>query len=449
MKNPQDMAKKTMLTDLYQLTMNAAYFENNKDEKATFDLFIRKLPQDWGYYIANGIEDAVDYATNLKFEEKDLEYLAGQGFKQDFIEQLRNFKFEGEIYAVKEGTPIFPNEPVIRVTAKRTQAQFLETALLNIVNFQTMIATKANRVVNAANGDKVVDFGLRRAQEEDAAMTGARAAYIGGAVATSNVKAGMEYGIPISGTHAHSFVMSFPTELEAFRAYAKTFPNGGTLLIDTYDTIQGARNAAIIAKELEARGGKLGAVRLDSGDLVDLSVKVRQVLDEQGLQYVKIMASNDLNEYKIEELIKKGAKIDGYGVGTEMITAKPVAAIGGVYKLVEDNDGGKIKLAPGKQTLPGKKQIYRIFGEDGRMMEDIIALEGEAINGMPLLEQVIKNGHRVNERKHLAATRQYALENVRALPEYLKQVRVERQYTVKTSEGLQQLVNNLTAKYAV
>ncbi|MFH1182285.1 MAG: nicotinate phosphoribosyltransferase [Candidatus Woesearchaeota archaeon] len=449
MKAAAEMEKKTMLTDLYQLTMNAAYFDNNKDETATFDLFIRKLPLDWGYFIANGVEDAVDYATNIGFTEEDLDYLSREGlFKQEFLEQLRGFRFEGDIYAVKEGTPIFPNEPVLRVTAKRTQAQFLETALLNIINFQTMIATKANRVVNAAQGAKVVDFGLRRAQGEDAAMTGARAAYIGGAVATSNVKAGMEYGIPISGTHAHSFVMSFPTELEAFRAYVKTFPKNGTLLIDTYDTLQGARNAAIIAKELEANGGRLGAVRLDSGDLADLSIRVRKILDEQGLQYVKIMASNDLNEYKIEELIKQGAKIDGYGVGTEMITAKPVAAIPGVYKLVADAGGAKIKLSEGKQTLPGLKQVYRLTGLDGKFAGDTIAIEGEQAEGTPLLELVIRNGARVNARRPLAAIRQYALDNVAKLPDCLKDVRVKQQYNVAESTGLKHLVEQLTMKYS-
>lgn len=449
MKNAAKMQKKTMLTDLYQLTMNAAYFDNNKDEEATFDLFIRKLPQDWGYFIANGIEDAVDYATNIKFTGKDLDYLRGQGiFKQEFLEQLPNFKFEGDIYAVKEGTPIFPNEPVVRVTAKRTQAQFLETALLNIINFQTMIATKANRIVNTAKGAKVVDFGLRRAQEEDAAMTGTRATYIGGAVATSNVKAGMEYGIPISGTHAHSFVMSFPTEIEAFRAYAKTFPNNSTMLIDTYDTVQGARNAAIVAKELEEKGGRLGAVRLDSGDLVDLSIKVRQVLDEEGLPYVKILASNDLNEYKIDELIKQGARIDCYCVGTEMITAKPVAAIGGVYKLVADNDGAKIKLSEGKRTLPGLKQVYRLTGLDGKFAGDTISIEGEAAEGTPLLEQVVRNGKRVNARRSIAEIRQYALENVAMLPDYLKDVRVNQQYNVAESKGLQNIVGELTRRYS-
>jgi len=440
---------KTLLTDLYQLTMLASYHDNNKHEDmATFDLFIRKLPEDWGYYIANGIEDAIDYITNIHFTESDLEYLTKQEFfKPEFLEYLRNFKFEGEVYALREGTSVFPNQPVLRVTAKRSQAQLVESALLNMINFQTMIATKANRVVNAAKEAKVVDYGLRRAQEEDAGMKGARACYIGGAIGASNVKAGKEYGIKIFGTQAHSFVMSFPTELEAFRAYVKTFPNKATLLIDTYDTIQGAKNAVIVAKELEKQGDRLSAVRLDSGDLCDLSKKVRQILDEQGLHYINIVASNDLNEYKIEELIKDGAKINGYGVGTEMITAKPTAAIPGVYKLVEDNDGAKIKLSADKKTYPGKKQIYRVTGADGKYSHDVLGMEYENINGMPLLERAVKHGKRVLGRRSLEETRQYSLECISRLPDYLKETRVKQSYEVKISDGLKKIIDDLTEKY--
>jgi nicotinate phosphoribosyltransferase len=442
------MNNKTMLTDLYQLTMDAAYVDNQKDEIATFDLFIRKLPEDWGYYIANGIEEAVDYLTNLQFTDEDVEYLRKQGiFQEEFLEFLRTFRFEGDVYAVKEGTPIFANEPVLRVTAKRTQAQFLETTLLNIINFQTMIASKASRVVNAAGNAKVADFGLRRAQGEDAAMLGARAAYIAGAFATSNVKAGLEYGIPITGTHAHSFVMSFPNELDAFKAYVKTFPNNPTLLIDTYDTIQGAKNAVTVAKELEQQGKRLGAVRIDSGNLADLSKEVRKIFDKAALKYVRIVASNDLNEYKIENLRELGAPIDAYGVGTEMITAKPVAAIPGVYKLVEDDDGAKIKLSPGKKTLPGKKQIYRRVDEDGKYQKDIIAMEDEVMGGNPLLELAVKAGKRAREKPSLAQTREYCLAEVRKLPDWLKKARVAQQYQVEVAPKLNDVVERLSYRY--
>ncbi len=437
---------RTMLTDLYELTMGAAYLDNQKNEKATFDLFIRKLPEDWGFFIANGIEDAIDYATNLKFQDQDIEYLRQQKmFNEDYLNYLKDFKFTGEIYAVKEGTPIAPNTPVLRVTAPRIESQFLETMLLNTINFQTMISTKANRIVQAAGNASVVDFGLRRAQEQDAAMKGARAAYIAGAVATSNVKAGQEYGIPISGTQAHSFVMSFPTEIESFRSYVNTFPDNSTLLIDTYDTIQGARNAVIVAKELEAKGKKLGAVRLDSGDLAELSKQVRQIFDKENLQYVKIFASNDLNEYKISELIEKGARIDGYGVGTELITAKPISALPGVYKLIEDQDGAKIKLSSQKQTYPGKKQVYRTE-KNGICAGDVLALDNEKFIGKPLLEKVVMNGQRINPRKSLNEIRKYCLEQIAKMPEQSKALHAQP-YPLKISNELNNLVKETSSKY--
>lgn len=433
---------KTMLTDLYQLTMNAAYYDSNKDDVATFELFIRNYPKDWGYFIANGIEDAIDYATSIKFSKEDIDYLRNEGlFKEEYLNFLSSFRFEGDIYAVKEGIFVAANAPIMQVTAKRTQAQFLETTLLNIINFQTMIATKANRIVNAAQNAKVIEFGLRRAHEEDAAMKGARAAYISGAIGTSNVKAGMYYGIPIAGTHAHSFVMSFPSEIEAFRAYANAFPDNATLLIDTYNTVQGAKNAIIIGKELEQQNKKLNGVRIDSGELCELSKKVRDILDSNGLNYVKIIASNDLNEYKINELIANGAKIDAFGVGTELITSKPIAALPGVYKLVEDSDGGKIKLSSNKATYPGKKQVYRMDGYD------IISLADETINGQPLLEQIVKDGIRITKKKTINEIRVHCLENVAKLPDETKQICAEP-YKAIVSGRLKQLGDSLMKKYA-
>ncbi len=438
---------RTMLTDLYQLTMNAAYFEAGKNDIATFDLFIRRLPNDWGFFIVNGIEDAVDYATNLKFNPDDIVYLREQYiFDESYLKILKNFKFTGEIYAVREGTPIAANTPVLRVTAPRMEAQLLETILLNSVNFQTMIASKANRIVNIAGSAKVVDFGLRRAQDKDAAMKGARAAFIGGTVATSNVLAGKEYGIPISGTQAHSFVMSFPNELESFRAYTKTFPNNPTLLIDTYDSLQGARNAVIVGKELEARGKSLRAVRLDSGDLAELSIQVREILDQAGLEYVKIFASNDLNEYKIDDLVSRGARIDCYGVGTELITAKPIAAIPGVYKLVEDGDGAKIKLSAEKKSYPGKKQVYRIE-KDGRYTHDVLALEGEIISGTALLEKVVENGERIHESRDLNEIRAYCFEQVAKMPVNSRKL-IATPYEFTESLGLKLLRKTLSEKYS-
>lgn len=446
-----------LLTDLYQLTMMAAYAKNNmSDDEATFDMFIRKLPENWDYYVAAGIDDAIDEIVNLEFDESDIQYLREQNiFEENFLEQLTNFKFDGEVYAVQEGEVVFPNEPLLRITGKRSQVQLLETLVLNTVNYQTMIATKASRIVEAAKGKAVADFGLRRAQGEDAAVKGARAAYIGGCIGTSNVKAGKEYGIPIIGTHAHSFVMSFDEEIDAFRAYANTFPDNAVLLIDTYDTVEGAKKAAVVGQELAKTGHKLKGVRLDSGDLVELSKEVRTILDDAGLEDALIFASNDLNEYKIAEHQEQGARIDAYGVGTELITAKPVSAIPGVYKLVEDTGGAKIKLSPGKKSYPGKKQVWRIKGDnrggwDGTWDCDVLALESEekdfASYARPLLSRAVENSYRVRERPELATSREYSLRGRQEMDAYLKTV-VHGVYPLYESRGLQQQIEKLTKKH--
>jgi nicotinate phosphoribosyltransferase len=438
-----------LLTDLYQLTMNAAYLDNQKDDTATFELFIRKLPDKWNYFIANGIEEAIDYATHVRFTEDDIAYLRSKKlFSDTYLKTLEEFRFSGDIYAVKEGTPVFPNEPLLRITGKRTEVQFLETALLTIINYQTMQASKASRVVQAAGPAKVVDFGLRRAQGQDAGIKGARAAYIAGATGTSDVQAGLEYKIPIVGTHAHSFVMSFPTELDAFRAYAKTFPENATLLIDTYDTLQGARNAATVAKELRRHGHALGAVRLDSGDLATLAKDVRNILNDEGLHEVRIIASNDLNEEKITALRKADAPIDAYGVGTEMITAKPVAAISGVYKLVEDGQGGKMKLSADKISFPGKHQVHRVASQDGTYSYDVVALEGERVmDGTPLLELAASGGKRVRPEPALDAIRAYSLKEVERLRSTLKGTESHQHYFVSPSNGLVKLMDEITAQH--
>jgi nicotinate phosphoribosyltransferase len=308
-----------------------------------------------------------------------------------------------------------------------------------------MIASKANRIVNAARGAPVIEFGLRRAQGEDAALLGARASYIAGFSGTSNVKAGIEFDIPLSGTHAHSFVMSFKDELSAFRAYAKTFPNNPTLLIDTYDVEQGARNAAIVAHELQEKGFKLKAVRIDSDPLAENSDLVRKILDEENLQYVGIFATNDLNEYKINSL--QGHHVSGYGVGTENITCKPVSAISGVYKLVEDEDGAKIKLSKCKKTYPGKKQVYRIFDADGLFDHDILALESETIEGAPLLEKVVENGIRVSPRRSVHEIRDYALHQVSLLPEEKRSIDSQSKYETIPSAGLVALTESLSKQF--
>jgi nicotinate phosphoribosyltransferase len=403
---------KTLLTDLYQITMNAAYFDNQRgDETATFDMFIRNLPKDRGYFLAAGLEDVIGYVKDLSFEVEDIQYLREQGlFKEEFLEYLKDFKFTGDIYAVLEGTVVFPNEPILRITAPRMEAQFIESFVLNVVNYQTMIATKASRVVEAAKGKAVIDFGL------------------------------------------HSFIMSFDQEIDAFRAYVETFPDNATLLIDTYDVMQGAKNAAEVAKELEDQGHKLFAVRLDSGDLAGDSIKIRKYFDSIDLDYLKIVASNDLNEYKIEDMIARGAQIDVYGVGTEMITSKDCPAVSGVYKISESEENGrleaKIKLSEGKKTLPGRKQVYRVSDEQGNYVKDIIALEGEEIQGDTLLVPVVKNGEVVYDLLKLQDIQQRAREQLARLPSQCKRIRGPDGYKIELSKGLTETIDVLTEKYS-
>ena len=380
----------TMLTDFYQLTMMNGYMKNNKsDEIMIFDMFYRKNPNDGGYAIVCGINEVVDYIENLKFTDDDIKYLKSlEIFDDEFINYLKDFKFSGEIYAVEEGTIVFPNEPIIRVKAKSMEAQFIETAILCIVNFQTLIATKASRICYSAMGDGVMEFGLRRAQGPDAALYGAKAAMIGGCMGTSNVLAAQMFDVPVLGTHAHSWIQSFGSEIEAFRAYAKAYPTKTILLLDTYDTLNsGIVNAITVFNELRENGYEPLGVRLDSGDLEFLSKEVRQRLDNAGFENVKITASNDLDENTITSLKNQGAKIDIWGVGTKMITSFDWAALGGVYKLSAVIKDGKmipkIKISedPYKINNPGYKNIYRIYGkDDNKAKVDLIVLEDEVIN---------------------------------------------------------------------
>jgi nicotinate phosphoribosyltransferase len=342
-----------------------------------------------------GLEQVLSYLESIKFNKKQISYLRNQGFADGFLAYLATFKFTGDVYAVPEGTVVFPNEPLIRITAPIIEAQLIETFLLNTVNLQTMIATKASRVVQAANGKDVIEFGLRREHGIDAGMKVARSSFIAGCKGTSNVLAGMTFNIPVFGTMAHSFVMSFEKELDAFRSFAKTFPSKTTLLIDTYDDMEGAKKAVTVAKELARKGFKLIGVRLDSGDLSETSRKVRTLLDSKGLGHVIIFASGDLDEYKIYELISEGAKIDAFGVGTKMGTSADYPYIDVIYKLSETMNSKGIfspimKLSKDKNTLPGRKQVYRFTDERDNFVKDIITLANEKSKGEPLLRKVWK-----------------------------------------------------------
>ncbi len=378
----------TLMTDLYEFTMMQGYFKTGNKEVVVFDAFYRTNPFHGGYAIMAGLEQVIDYIKNLHFDEEDIEYLRDLGiFDEEFLAYLADFRFSGDIYAVPEGTVIFPREPLIKVIAPVMEAQLVETAILNIINHQCLIATKAARVCDAAAGDGVMEFGLRRAQGPDAGTYGARAAVIGGCVGTSNVLAGKLFGVPVKGTHAHSWIMSFPDEYTAFKKYAQLYPDACLLLIDTYDTLNsGLPNAIRVFKELREAGihPKMYGIRMDSGDLAYLSKKVRTLLDEAGFPDAIISASNDLDEYLIESLKRQGATITSWGVGTNLITAKDNPSFGGVYKLAAVYKNGeylpKIKLSENteKITNPGNKTIYRIYDKVQHKIEaDLICMEDE------------------------------------------------------------------------
>ncbi|OGO86845.1 MAG: nicotinate phosphoribosyltransferase [Clostridiales bacterium GWE2_32_10] len=388
----------TMLTDLYQLTMMQIYNEDEK-EIGCFDMFFRKNPDKAGFTVFAGLDKVIDYVQNIKFEEDDLNYLRTLDlFDEDFLDYLRDFKFECDVWAMPEGTVVFPNEPLITVRGPAEQAQLVETAVLNIINHQTRIATKAERIVRAADGRPVIDFGLRRAHGVTAAVDGAKASYVAGMAGTSNVLAGKKYGIPVKGTMAHSFVQKAKKEYDAFERYAKRYPDKTVLLVDTYDVLKsGIPNAIKVAKEiLEPQGHKLQGIRIDSGDLVTLTKKARKLLDDAGLDYVKITVSNSLDEYEITRLLAEEAPIDSFGVGERNITAKSDPVLGGVYKLTEVEDQNelvtaKIKISESqeKTTNPGFKKVWRVYDSlTNKAMGDVLTLAGEDVDVMRMEDYV-------------------------------------------------------------
>lgn len=388
-----DRQNLTLLTDLYELTMMQGYFQSGNNKKVVFDAFYRKNPSGGGYAIAAGLEQVIQYVKELHFEEEDIAYLRSIGiFEEAFLDYLKNFRFTGDIYAIPEGSVVFPREPLVKVIAPIMEAQLVETAILNIVNHQSLIATKSSRVVYAAKGDGIMEFGLRRAQGPDAGIYGARAAVIGGCIGTSNVLCGQLFDVPVKGTHAHSWIMSFPDEYTAFKTYAKLYPDACILLVDTYDTIKsGVPNAIRVFREMKEEGYELKnyGIRLDSGDLAYMSKKARKMLDAAGFTDAIISASSDLDEYLIDSLKTQGAAITSWGVGTNLITSADTPAFGGVYKLAAVYDEEKqefipkIKLSENsvKVTNPGNKTVYRIYEkETGKIKADLIALVDETFS---------------------------------------------------------------------
>ncbi len=380
----------TMLVDFYELTMANGFLKNGRgDQVAYFDMFFRRVPDNAGYAVMAGIQQLIEYISTLSFTEEDIDYLRSKNlFCEEFLEYLRDFKFECDVWAVPEGTPIFPNEPLITVRGPVIQAQFIETMILLTVNHQSLIATKANRIVSAAQGRPVMEFGSRRAQGYDGAVYGARAAYIGGCAGTACTISDRDFGVSALGTMAHSWVQLFPDELEAFRAYARVYPDTSTFLVDTYNTLKsGVPNAITVFKELEAIGHRGVGIRIDSGDIAYLSKKARKMLDAAGLDYIKIVASNSLDEYLIRDLIVQGAKIDSFGVGERLVTSKSEPVFGGVYKLAAIEEDGKlipkIKISENtvKITNPSFKELWRLFdNETGKAVADVITLADEVID---------------------------------------------------------------------
>ena len=425
-----------LLTDRYQLTMAGSYLAQGTAGDATaFELFVRELPPDRGYLVAAGLESALGYLTDLRFGEPALEYLAASGTcPPQLIELLRGFRFEGDVDAVVEGTAIFAGEPLLRVEGTRLECQLVESALLNLINFQTLIATKAARIVGAADGRPVVDFGFRRAHGGEAGVLAARSAYIGGAVATATVAAGFAWGIPTSGTMSHSYVMGFPSELDAFCAFLRDQPDAATLLIDTFETEHGA---ALATEAATVTGIAPQAVRLDSGDLSALSRRVRSILDEGGLADTGILCSGDLDEYSIARLVADGAPIDGFGAGTRLVTGGDVPALGGVYKMVESAGRAVMKTSHNKATLPGRHQVFR--GEEG----DVIGLADEQLPGRPLLAAAARDGARVADPEPLERIRMHAATELAALPDRVRELRDPATVPTALSPRLQALRDSL------
>ncbi len=439
-----------LFADLYEFTMAQAFFQQGMTGQATFSLFVRHLPPNRGFLVNAGLQDALDFLETLAFQSADLDFLRSTGiFDGGFLEYLKGFRFTGRVRALPEGRVFFANEPVLEVTAPIIEAQIAETYIINQLNFQTLLATKAARCVHAAQGRVLADFAARRTHGSDAGLKMARCGYIAGFQSTSNVQAAQRYAIPPSGTMAHSFISSFESEEEAFRQYANSFPDRAVLLLDTYDTIQGARHAVTVGRELESRGHRLTAVRLDSGDFLDLSQRVRRILDDAGLGYVKIIASGGLDEYAIEELCAANAPIDIFGVGTKVGVSADAPWTDMAYKLVGYDGRPVMKLSAGKASLPGPKQVFRFGTSDGKFSQDVIGCESESLPGaQPLLEPVMAGGVRLFPGPPLDEARRRLAEDLQALDISHQAIEDPAPFPVAISQDLQDLTQRVQSKIA-
>ncbi|NIR44251.1 MAG: nicotinate phosphoribosyltransferase [Gemmatimonadetes bacterium] len=433
-----------LLTDQYELTMLQAYWREEMDREAVFSLYVRRLPEGRNYLLACGLGDVLDYIETMRFNQKSIDYLAERDeFSDEFLDWLKDFRFSGDVYAVREGTPVFSEEPIIEVAGPIAEAQLLETFVMNQIHFQTVLASKAARVVSAAGDRAVVDFGLRRMHGADAGIKAARAFHIAGVAATSNVLAGQLYGVPVTGTMAHSYIQAHDRELDAFRAFAHLY--GDTiLLVDTYDTLEGVRKVVELAEEMGDEF-RVRGIRLDSGDLAQLAVDSRKILDDAGLENVDIFASGGLNEHNIAEMIEEGAPISGFGVGTGMGVADDAPALDIAYKLTAYAETGRLKLSSGKKILPGRKQIFRIE-ENGGAVRDVLGRADEDGPGRPLLRKVMSGGKRVADEDHsLDEARERAREEIDKLPERIRSIAAaEPPYPVQISDALKAYQREIT-----
>jgi nicotinate phosphoribosyltransferase len=444
-----DPASSSLLTDLYQLNMIQAYLDHGETKTAVFEFFVRKLPAGREFLVAAGLEQALDFLEHLRFSPEELDWLKGNGrFKKGLLDYLVDLRFTGDVHAMPEGTVFFANEPILRVTAPLPEAQLAETRLINIIHFQSLIAAKAARMVLSAPGKLLVDFGLRRAHGAEAGLFAARASYIAGFAGTATTLASKLYGIPIYGTMAHSFIQAFDDESTAFEAFARSRPENLILLIDTYDTERAARKVASLATRLKTAGITVRGVRLDSGDLVALSKSVRRILDDGGLDDVTIFASGGLDENELVRIVREQAPIDGFGIGTSLTTSFDAPALDCAYKLQEYAGLPRRKRSTGKATWPGRKQVWRRYGPDGRMRQDILSLENDAQPGEPLIQAVMKNGHRLQPGPSLAELQSRAARDLERLPEPLRRLDPDARYAVTVSEALTQLAGEVDSRLA-
>jgi nicotinate phosphoribosyltransferase len=435
-----DLTASSLLTDLYQLTMLHAYHEHGMRDTAVFELFVRKLPPERNFLVAAGLEQALEFLEHVRFAPEELEWVEKCGrFPRGFAAQLAQLRFTGDVHAIPEGTIFFPNEPLLRVSAPLPEAQLVETRLINLVHFETLVASKAARSVLAAPGKLLVDFGLRRAHGAEAGLLAARAAYIAGYSGTATVSAAQRMGIPVFGTMAHSFVQAHDDETLAFEHFAETYPQNAVLLLDTYDTEDAARQVVALAERLKRRGVGVKGVRLDSGDLAALANSVRGILDEGGLGDATIFASGNLDEYRLRDLVTAGAPIDGYGVGSSLVTSSDVPFLDAVYKLQEYAGKPRRKRSTGKATWPGRKQVFRHLCE-GCFDHDVVTLEDDAQPGGPLLVPVMRNGRRLHAAEALSAIRERAAAQLASLPGNLKGLEpAAKPYRVSISPALRKL----------